>query len=76
MGAPTKTMQRSLGLPAVVAVSISAMLGSGIFVLPGLAAAHTGPSMFLAYLLAGVLVIPAAVSKSELGTAMPASGGT
>ena len=36
-------MQRTLGLPAVIAVSVSAMLGSGIFVLPGLAAAELGP---------------------------------
>ncbi|MCB0853464.1 MAG: amino acid permease, partial [Bacteroidetes bacterium] len=52
------------------------MLGSGIFVLPGLAAAKTGPSVWLAYVLAGVCVLPAALSKSELATAMPSSGGT
>ncbi|MCB0838430.1 MAG: amino acid permease, partial [Bacteroidetes bacterium] len=47
-----------------------------IFVLPGLAAAKTGPSVWLAYVLAGVCVLPAALSKSELATAMPSSGGT
>lgn len=52
------------------------MLGSGIFVLPGLAAAKTGPMVWLAYLVAGITVLPAALSKSELGTAMPDSGGT
>ncbi len=52
------------------------MLGSGIFVLPGLAAAKTGPMVWLAYLLAGLTVLPAALSKSELSTAMPTSGGT
>lgn len=52
------------------------MLGSGIFVLPGLAAAKTGPMVWLAYLLAGLSVLPAALSKSELATAMPTSGGT
>ena len=52
------------------------MLGSGIFVLPGLAAAQTGPSVWLAYLLAAICVLPAALSKSELATAMPSSGGT
>lgn len=60
----------------MVAISISAMLGSGIFVLPGLAAAKTGPSVWLAYLLAGVCVFPAASCKAELATAMPTSGGT
>ena len=44
--------------------------------LPGLAAAKTGPMVWLAYLLAGLTVLPAALSKSELATAMPTSGGT
>lgn len=60
----------------MVAISISAMLGSGIFVLPGLAAAKTGPMVWLAYLVAGLTVLPAALSQSELATAMPTSGGT
>ena len=71
-----KSLERSIGLGAVVAISISAMLGSGIFVLPGLAAAKTGPMVWLAYLAAGLGVLPAALSKSELATAMPTSGGT
>lgn len=71
-----KSLERSIGLSAVVAISISAMLGSGIFVLPGLAAAKTGPMVWLAYLAAGLGVLPAALSKSELATAMPTSGGT
>ncbi|HIA01737.1 MAG TPA: amino acid permease, partial [Myxococcales bacterium] len=60
----------------VLAISISAMLGSGIFVLPGLAAGMTGPSVWLAYIVAGVCVLPAALSKAELSTAMPTSGGS
>ena len=51
-------------------------LGSGIFVLPGIASELTGPSIWLAYAIAGFCVLPAAVSKSELSTAMPTSGGT
>ncbi|MAF78718.1 MAG: hypothetical protein CME63_05720 [Halobacteriovoraceae bacterium] len=71
-----KKLERSLGLGAVVSISISAMIGSGIFVLPGIAATTTGPSVWLAYLLAAFAVLPAALSKSELATAMPTSGGT
>lgn len=69
-------LERQLNLPAVVAISVSTMLGSGLFVLPGLAAMKTGPSVFLAYLFAGLCVLPAALSKAELATAMPTSGGT
>ncbi len=71
-----KKLERSLGLLSVIAISISAMLGSGIFVLPGLAAPMTGPSMWLAYLASAICILPAALSKSELATAMPTSGGT
>lgn len=71
-----KELERSLGLPAVISISVSAMLGSGIFVLPGLAAAQAGPSVWLAYLLAGLCVLPAGMCKAELATAMPTSGGT
>ena len=67
---------RSLGLRSVIVVSLSAMLGSGIFVLPGIVVTLTGPTVWVAYLLASLCVLPTALSKSELATAMPSSGGT
>ncbi len=71
-----KKLTRSLTLTSAIAISIGGMLGSEIFVLPGIAAAKTGSSVWLAYLLAAVCILPAALSKSELATAMPSSGGT
>lgn len=71
-----QSLERRLGLFAVVTISISSMVGSGIFVLPGLGAAITGPSLFIAFLLSALTILPAALSKSELATAMPTSGGT
>ena len=71
-----KKLERSLSLTSVIAISIGGMLGSGIFVLPGLAAAKTGSSVWVAYLIAAICILPAALSKSELATAMPSSGGT
>ena len=49
---------------------------SGIFVLPGLAVGITGSSVWLAFLVAALCILPAVLSKSELATAMPKSGGT
>ncbi|MFT4957863.1 MAG: amino acid transporter [Halobacteriales archaeon] len=69
-------LERDLGLPSVLAISIGAMIGSGIFILPALALKIAGPAVVLAYLLAGLLVVPAALSKSEMATAMPEAGGT
>jgi len=69
-------LHRRLGLYAVLTISVGAMIGSGIFVLPGLAFKIAGPSVILAFFLAGVVVLPAALSQSEMATAMPEAGGT
>ncbi|MFB6356765.1 MAG: APC family permease [bacterium] len=71
-----KKLDRELGLFSVFSISCGAMIGSGIFVLPGLASTIGGPLIFAGYLIAGFLVIPAALSKAEMATAMPESGGT
>ena len=68
-------LERTIGLVGVIIISLSAMLGSGLFVLPSLAAAMMGPGIWLAYLLAATVVFPGALSKSELASAMPTSGG-
>lgn len=69
-------LDKSMGLFDVFAIAAGAMISSGLFLLPGLAAAETGLSVSLAYLIAGVLMIPAMLSKAELATAMPKAGGT
>lgn len=71
-----KELERDLNLTSVLAISIGAMIGSGIFILPALAIEEAGPSVIIAYALAGLLVVPAALSKSEMATAMPEAGGT
>jgi amino acid transporter len=71
-----KELERDLGLVSVLAISIGAMIGSGIFILPAVAVGYAGPAVVLAYILAGLVVLPAALSKSEMATAMPESGGT
>ena len=74
--AEDQRLRKELTLRDVFAVSTGAMFSSGFFLLPGLAAAQTGPSVVLAYLAAGLLVLPAMFSKAELSTAMPRAGGT
>ena len=72
---PGGGLARSLGLRHVFVLSTGAMLSSGLFLLPGLAAAEAGPSAVLAYALAGVVAVPAMLSVAELSTAMPRAGG-
>ncbi|HHS50931.1 MAG TPA: amino acid permease [candidate division Zixibacteria bacterium] len=71
-----KSLKKSLGLLDVFAISSGAMIASGFFVLPGIAASQAGPAVIIAYVFAGLSVIPAVFSLSELSTAMPRSGGT
>ena len=69
-------LERSLGLYSTMMISMGAMIGSGIFVLPGLGYKKAGPAVIVAYILAALIVLPAALSKAEMATAMPESGGT
>ena len=70
------SLKRELRLIDVFAVSTGAMISSGLFVLPGLAYAISGPAMILAYILASLLIIPSLLAKAELSTAMPKAGGS
>jgi amino acid transporter/mannitol/fructose-specific phosphotransferase system IIA component (Ntr-type) len=68
-------MKKQLGFFAVLAIASGAMISSGLFILPGLAFARTGPAVFLSYLLAGLLALSSVMSLAELTTAMPRAGG-
>ena len=78
-------MERTIGPFGAVILSLSAMVGSGIFVLPALAGKElyyasggiegSYAALWLAYIFSGLVVIPGAISKAELSSAMPTSGG-
>lgn len=68
-------LKKGLGLLDIFAIATGAMISSGLFILPGLAFAKAGPAMILAYIIAGILVLPTIFSKAELVTAMPKAGG-
>ena len=69
-------LKKQLGLLDVFAVAAGAMISSGLFVLPAIAFARTGPAVILSYFFASILIIPSVLSKAELATAMPRAGGT
>ena len=72
--ADDKLLKR-IGTWGVFSIASGAMISSGLFVLPGLAFAKSGPAVILAYAIAGVLIIPAMLAQAELATAMPRAGG-
>ena len=68
-------LKRDLGLPETFAIAVGAMIGSGIFVLPGVAWFFADSAAVLAFVIAAVLVLPAALAVAEMATAIPEDGG-
>jgi len=69
-------LKKPLGALDVFCLAAGSMISSGLFVLPGLIFVLAGPAAILAYLLAGLLMIPSLLAQAELATAMPKAGGT
>ena len=69
-------LKKELGLLSLFAIASGAMISSGLFILPGIAYAKSGPAVLISYVVASLLVLPAVLSKAELATAMPKAGGT
>lgn len=71
----SERLKKELGLFDVYVIATGATLSSGFFLLPGLAAASAGNALPLAYLVAGLFVLPGVMCAAELTTAMPRAGG-
>jgi basic amino acid/polyamine antiporter, APA family len=68
-------LEKQLGLWDVYALATGATLSSGVFLLPGLAAAGAGAAMPLSYVIAAAILLPGLMCHVELATAMPKAGG-
>lgn len=73
----TKELKRKLGLSAAVAICVGSTVGSGIFSSLGGVAAASGSAiiMILAFVIGGIINIPANLCYAELATAYPEDGG-
>ena len=64
-----------LGPGTLVALGIGAIIGTGIFVLTGqAAAAHAGPAIVISMVLAGVVSALAGLCYAELASTVPIAG--
>jgi amino acid transporter len=73
--AETVGFKRNIGLFMAVMIGIGAMMGPGIFALPGELAHMVGPLGILVYLAMGLMTVFTALNYSELGAAIPLAGG-
>src|SRR5215831_19059225 len=70
-----QSLKRALGPLNLTTLGIGAIIGTGIFVLSGIAAAqHAGPAVVLSFVLAGVASGFAALCYSEFASLVPMSG--
>ncbi|QDP78438.1 amino acid permease [Nocardia otitidiscaviarum] len=67
-------LRRSLGLISLIALSVGATLGTGIFVVLGEAAPLAGPAVVVSFALAALAALFSALSYAELAGAVPVSG--
>jgi APA family basic amino acid/polyamine antiporter len=68
-------LKRTLGATNLVLLGIGCIIGTGIFVLTGLAAArYSGPAITISFVITGTLCAFVALCYAELASALPVSG--
>ena len=67
-------LKRTMGRMALLFFSVGSIIGSGIFVILGVAIPKAGPAVLLSFVLAAVAALFSALSYAELASAIPASG--
>src|SRR5579863_8838090 len=73
--ASSNPLVRALGIPALIAFGIGCIIGTGIFVLTGLAAAqHAGPAIVISFIIAGLGCMFAGLCYSEFAAMVPVCG--
>jgi APA family basic amino acid/polyamine antiporter len=71
----TSELKRSLGPWNLVFLGIGCIIGAGIFVRTGSAAAlHAGPAVLLSFVIAGIVCAFAGLCYAELSSTLPVSG--
>ncbi len=75
LGSGNGELKRVLGPAQLIMLGVGAIIGTGIFVLTGqAAAANAGPAIVLSMVLAGVTSVLAALCYSEFAASVPVAG--
>jgi APA family basic amino acid/polyamine antiporter len=73
--ASTHSLHKSLTAVDIILLGIGVIIGTGIFVLTGVAAAkYAGPGLILSFALAGITVAFVCMAYSELAAMIPIAG--
>jgi APA family basic amino acid/polyamine antiporter len=74
--AENPSLRRRLGSGDAVVIGLGSMIGAGVFVVFGPAAAAAGPGLLIGLAVAAVVAYCNATSSSRLAALYPLSGGT
>ncbi|MGA2914197.1 MAG: amino acid permease [Methanoregula sp.] len=69
-------LNRSLGFWGATGIGIGAIIGTGIFVLIGVASGIAGPAVILSFIIAGFVALLTGLSTAELSSFILESGGS
>jgi len=72
--AEKKSLHRSLGALQLTLFGIGCVIGTGIFVLTAAGAQKAGPGLMLAFAIAGLICIVAALCYAEIAAMIPVAG--
>ena len=72
--AEKKSLKRTLGGLQLMLFGIGSIIGTGIFVLTSAGAQKAGPGLMLAFAIAGLICIVAALCYAEIASTIPVSG--
>jgi len=72
--AEKKSLKRSLGWFQLTLLGIGSVIGTGIFVLTAAGAQKAGPGLMLAFAIAGLICITAALCYAEISSMIPVAG--
>jgi len=75
MSAPNPSLRKAMTMRYAVALYMSSVLGSGVLVLPGLAAQIAGPASLVAWVALSIISYPLAYTFASLSARRPESGG-
>lgn len=68
-------LQKNLGAWDLILLGVGAIVGTGIFILPGtVAALHSGPGIIFSFMIAAIVCILAGMCYSEFSSALPVTG--
>lgn len=73
-GSGADHLKRTMGLTALTMFSVGSIVGTGIFVILGVAVPIAGPAVILSFVLAGITCLFSALSYAEMAGTIPISG--